>query len=430
MNADSVAKQEDAIFAKAAWRLIPFLGLLYVVNFLDRVNIGFAALTMNKDIGLGAEAYGWGAGIFFIGYFLFEVPSNVILERVGARLWIFRIMLSWGIVSAATAFVHGATSFYVLRFLLGVMEAGFFPGIMLYLTYWFPASSRARFNSYFFFAIPLASAIGGPLSSGILQMGGIAHLHGWQWLFLIEGLPAGVLAFLVLAYLPDGPGRAKWLNDDEKRLVAARLARDAILPTDLWSGLSDLRVWWIAAADFGIVFALYGIGFWLPQIVKAMGFSNLETGFVVACPYIICAFAMVAWARSSDVRGERVWHVVIAALLGAGGLAAAAMLHASMFSLIALTVAAVGIYAALVSIWTLPSSILGGTAAAGGIALINSLANLGGFIGPFVMGWLKQSTGGYETGMAVLAAGLLTSVVLVLALARTLLVPSPAAALD
>jgi ACS family tartrate transporter-like MFS transporter len=430
VNADSVAKQEDAIFAKAAWRLIPFLGLLYVVNFLDRVNIGFAALTMNKDIGLGAEAYGWGAGIFFIGYFLFEVPSNVILERVGARLWIFRIMLSWGIVSAATAFVHGATSFYVLRFLLGVMEAGFFPGIMLYLTYWFPASSRARFNSYFFFAIPLASAIGGPLSSGILQMGGIAHLHGWQWLFLIEGLPAGVLAFLVLAYLPDGPGRAKWLNDDEKRLVAARLARDAILPTDLWSGLSDLRVWWIAAADFGIVFALYGIGFWLPQIVKAMGFSNLETGFVVACPYIICAFAMVAWARSSDVRGERVWHVVIAALLGAGGLAAAAMLHASMFSLIALTVAAVGIYAALVSIWTLPSSILGGTAAAGGIALINSLANLGGFIGPFVMGWLKQSTGGYETGMAVLAAGLLTSVVLVLALARTLLVPSPAAALD
>jgi ACS family tartrate transporter-like MFS transporter len=165
---------------------------------------------------------------------------------------------------------------------------------MLYLTYWFPASSRARFNSYFFFAIPLASAIGGPLSSGILQMGGIAHLHGWQWLFLIEGLPAGVLAFLVLAYLPDGPGRAKWLNDDEKRLVAARLARDAILPTDLWSGLSDLRVWWIAAADFGIVFALYGIGFWLPQIVKAMGFSNLETGFVVACPYVICAFAMVA----------------------------------------------------------------------------------------------------------------------------------------
>lgn len=430
MNADSVAKQEDAIFAKAAWRLIPFLGLLYVVNFLDRVNIGFAALTMNKDIGLGAEAYGWGAGIFFIGYFLFEVPSNVILERVGARLWIFRIMLSWGIVSAATAFVHGATSFYVLRFLLGVMEAGFFPGIMLYLTYWFPASSRARFNSYFFFAIPLASAIGGPLSSGILQMGGIAHLHGWQWLFLIEGFPAGVLAFLVLACLPDGPGRAKWLNDDEKRLVAARLARDAIQPTDLWSGLSDLRVWWIAAADFGIVFALYGIGFWLPQIVKAMGFSNLETGFVVAGPYVICAFAMVAWARSSDVRGERVWHVVIAALLGAGGLAAAAMLHANMFSLIALTVAAIGIYAALVSIWTLPSSILGGTAAAGGIALINSLANLGGFIGPFVMGWLKQSTGGYETGMAVLAAGLLTSVVLVLALARTLMVPSPAAALD
>ncbi len=426
MNADSVAKQEDAIFAKAAWRVIPFLGLLYVVNFLDRVNIGFAALTMNKDIGLGAEAYGWGAGIFFIGYFLFEVPSNVILERVGARLWIFRIMLSWGIVSAATAFVHGTTGFYVLRFLLGVMEAGFFPGIMLYLTYWFPASSRARFNSYFFFAIPLASAIGGPLSSAILQLGGIAHLHGWQWLFVLEGLPACILAFFVLAYLPDGPGGARWLSDEEKRLVAARLARDAILPTDLWSGLSDLRVWWIAAADFGIVFALYGIGFWLPQIVKAMGFSNLETGFVVGGPYVICAFAMVAWARSSDVHDERIWHVVVAALLGAGGFAAAALLHANLFSLVALTVAAIGIYAALVSIWTLPSSILGGTAAAGGIALINSLANLGGFVGPSVMGWLKQSTGGYEAGMAVLAAGLLTSVVLVLTLARSLAIPAPA----
>ncbi len=430
MNADSATALEDAIFAKAAWRLIPFLGLLYVVNFLDRVNVGFAALTMNKDIGLGAEAYGWGAGIFFIGYFIFEVPSNVILERVGARLWIFRIMLSWGIVSAATAFVHGPLSFYVLRFFLGVMEAGFFPGIMLYLTYWFPAASRARYNSYFFFAIPLASAIGGPLSSAILQMGGVTHLHGWQWLFLLEGLPACVLSLFVLAHLPDGPNRAKWLSDDEKRIVAARLARDAIAPGDLWSGLSDIRVWWLAAADFGIIFALYGVGFWLPQIVKAMGFSNLQTGFVVACPYVICAFAMVAWARSSDARGERIWHVVVAALLGASGLAAAALLHTSVFSLIALTVAAIGIYAGLVSIWTLPSSILGGAAAAGGIALINSLANLGGFVGPYVMGWLKQSTGGYETGMAVLAAGLLTSVVLVLTLARSLIAPAPAAALD
>ncbi|MGD0144954.1 MAG: MFS transporter [Rhizomicrobium sp.] len=430
MNADNVGTREDAIFAKAAWRLIPFLGLLYVVNFLDRVNIGFAALTMNADIGLGAQAYGWGAGIFFLGYFIFEVPSNVILERVGARLWIFRIMLSWGIVSAATAFVHGPVSFYVLRFLLGVMEAGFFPGIMLYLTYWFPASSRARYNSFFFFAIPLASAVGGPLSSAILQMGGVAHLHGWQWLFLLEGLPACILSFFVLAQLPNGPRHAKWLSDEEKSIVAARLARDATPPGDLWSGLNDIRVWWLAAADFGIIFALYGIGFWLPQIVKAMGFSNLETGFVVACPYIICAFAMVAWAHSSDARGERIWHVAIAALLGAGGLAVAVFLQADALSLIALTVAAVGIYAALVSIWTLPSAILGGTAAAGGIALINSLANLGGFVGPYVMGRLRQSTGGYETGMLILATGLLMSVVLVLALARFMAIPARAVALD
>jgi len=430
VNADNFLAQEDAIFGKVAWRLIPFLGLLYIVNFLDRVNVGFAALTMNKDIGLGEEAYGWGAGIFFIGYFIFEVPSNVILERVGARLWIFRIMLSWGLVSSATAFVHGPLSFYVLRFLLGVMEAGFFPGIMLYLTYWFPASSRARFNSYFFFAIPLASAIGGPLSSAILQLGGVGHLHGWQWLFLLEGAPACILSFFVLAHLPDRPARAKWLSDDEKRVVTARLARDAAPASDLWSGLSDIRVWWLAAADFGIIFALYGIGFWLPQIVKAMGYSNLQTGFVVACPYVVCAFAMIAWARSSDALGERIWHIVVAALLGASGFAVAALLHTNLLSLVALTVAAIGIYAALVSIWTLPSSILGGTAAAGGIALINSLANLGGFVGPSIMGWLKQSTGGYETGMAVLAAGLLSSVALILTLARSLVVPAPAAAQD
>ena len=430
MNADNFLAQEDAIFGKVAWRLIPFLGLLYIVNFLDRVNVGFAALTMNKDIGLGEEAYGWGAGIFFIGYFIFEVPSNVILERVGARLWIFRIMLSWGLVSSATAFVHGPLSFYVLRFLLGVMEAGFFPGIMLYLTYWFHASSRARFNSYFFFAIPLASAIGGPLSSAIMQLGGVGHLHGWQWLFLLEGAPACILSFFVLTHLPDRPARAKWLSDDEKRVVTARLARDAAPASDLWSGLSDIRVWWLAAADFGIIFALYGIGFWLPQIVKAMGYSNLQTGFVVACPYVVCAFAMIAWARSSDALGERIWHIVVAALLGASGFAVAALLHTNLLSLVALTVAAIGIYAALVSIWTLPSSILGGTAAAGGIALINSLANLGGFVGPSIMGWLKQSTGGYETGMAVLAAGLLSSVALILTLARSLVVPAPAAAQD
>ena len=268
------------------------------------------------------------------------------------------------------------------------------------------------------------------MSSAILQLNGLAQLHGWQWLFLLEGAPACILAFFVLAYLPDKPSRAKWLNDDEKRIVAARQACDAIAASDLRSGLGDIRVWWIAAADFGIIFALYGIGFWLPQIVKAMGYSNWATGFVVACPYIVCAFAMVAWARSSDARGERIWHVIVAALLGAAGLAVAALMPADTFSLIALTVAAIGIYAALVSIWTLPSSILGGTAAAGGIALINSLANLGGFVGPYVMGWLRQSTGGYETGMAVLAASLLISAALVLPLGRMIANPARAPALQ
>ncbi len=418
MSSDTIGAPERAAFAKAAWRLIPFMGLLYVVNFLDRVNVGFAALTMNRDIGLSAQAYGLGAGVFFVGYFIFEVPSNVILERVGARLWMFRIMLTWGIVSTATAFIHGPSGFYVLRFLLGLAEAGFFPGMVLYLTYWFPERARARFIALFFAAIPLASALGGPLSGSILGLNGVLGLHGWQWLFVLEGLPACLLAFAILWHLPDGPARAGWLSEDEKRLVTARVAADAVPSGDLMSALRDVRVWVLAAADFGIVVALYGYGFWLPQIVKAMGFSNLQTGFVVAVPYALSAVAMLLWARSSDARGERVRHVIAAALLAATGLFAAALMRADALSLVALTFAAIGIYAALVSFWTLPTSFLGGTAAAAGFALINSIGNLGGFAGSYLMGWLLQKTGDYAAGLAVLAGSLLVACVLVLGLAR------------
>src|ERR1700733_6792397 len=298
----SVSLNRDReIFAKPAGRLIPFMGLLYVINYLDRVNIGFASLQMNKDIGLGAQAFGWGAGIFFFGYFIFEVPSNVMLERVGARLWIFRIMLSWGIVSMAMVFVRGPASFYALRFLLGVMEAGFFPGMMLYLTYWFPASSRARFNSLFLFAIPLANVVGSPLSGALLELDGVGGLKGWQWLFLLEGLPACAMAFLVLSHLPNGPEDAKWLDAGEKRAIAERLSRDALPSHGLLQALLEPRVWLIAIADFGIIIAHYGLAFWLPQIVKGLGFTNLQTGFVVAIPYAISAVAMLAWAHSSDV---------------------------------------------------------------------------------------------------------------------------------
>jgi ACS family tartrate transporter-like MFS transporter len=408
----------ENIFTRIAWRLIPFMGLLYVVNFLDRVNVGFAALTMNHDLGLGAEAFGIGAGIFFLGYFFFEVPSNVILEKVGARIWMFRIMFTWGLVSMAMAFANGAWSFYGLRFLLGVTEAGFFPGMMLYLTYWFPQRERAKFNSLFFAAIPLSSALGSPLSGYILGFDGVYGLHGWQWLFLIEGLPSCLLAFAVLVFLPNGPVSAKFLDNEEKHYVLQQLSQDAPPRGDLWKGLGDWRVWVLAVTDIGIIIALYGLGLWLPQIVKDMGFDNFQTGLVVAVPYIASTIGMVLWARSSDTLNERVWHVAIPALFASVSLMAAAFLGVNLWAILPLTFASVGIYAALVTYWTLPPSFLAGTAAAGGIAFINSVGNLGGFFGPYLMGWLKQSTGGYAAGMYALAGFLIIPAIVVVLLGR------------
>lgn len=410
----------DIVFAKCAWRLMPFLGVLYVANFLDRVNVGFAALSMNRDIGLSPEVYGLGAGIFFFGYFLCEVPSNIILERVGARLWIFRIMLSWGLVSSAMALARGPTSFFVLRFLLGICEAGFFPGIMLYLTYWFPQSSRARFNALFLAAIPIANIIGSPVSGAILSLNGVNHLHGWQWLFLLEGIPSCLLAFVVLAVLPNRPSDATWLGDEEKRIVAQALASGMPAHAGIFDGLGDVRVWLLAVADFGIVLGTYGTALWLPQIVSGLGYSNLATGFLVAIPYLAGLVAMLAAARSSDARGERTKHVALAALGAAAGLIAATMFHNSWVTIAALSCAAMGIYAALVTFWTLPQSFLGGRAAAAGIALVNSIGNLGGFAGPSLMGWLKQASGGYGLGFCALAAGLVLTALVVLAIGRAL----------
>jgi len=419
---------EAAVFSKCAWRLIPFMGLLYVANFLDRVNVGFAALTMNTDIGLTAQAYGLGAGMFFIGYFFFEVPSNVVMERVGARLWIFRIMLSWGIVSMATAFATGPVSFFILRFLLGACEAGFFPGMILYLTYWFPATTRGQFNALFLSAIVIANIVGAPISGSILQFAhGWGGLKGWQWLFLLEGLPSCILAFVTLFRLPSKPADAKWLSVDEKQVVATALARDDIAHAGLRAGLTDPRIWLLALADFGIIIALYGIGLWLPQIVKALGFSDLETGFVVAMPYVATMIAMIVWARLSDAQGERIRHIVQPALLAAASLAAAALLGASLWSVIALTLATVGIYAALVVFWTLPQSFLGGTAAAGAIALVNCVANLGGFLGPTIVGYLKAATGNYTAAMGFFAGGLMMTVVVIMALSRSIPASKPVA---
>jgi ACS family tartrate transporter-like MFS transporter len=413
---------ENKVFAKAAWRIVPFMMLLYVVNFLDRVNVGFASLTMDKDLGVDAEAFGLVGGMFFIGYFFFEIPSNVILEKVGARLWICRIMLTWGIVSMATAWARGVNSLLVLRFLLGVTEAGFFPGMILYLTYWFPGTVRARFVALFLAAIPFANVIGGPLSTEIMaRTNGMFGAHGWQWLFLIEGLPSCVLAVAVFMWLPDGPQSAPWLSDEEKAIIADRLAADpprdhhALLPM-----LRDVRVWLLTIPDFLIVLALYGVGLWLPQIVHAVGFSNRETGFVLAALYTVSILATIGWSASSDYRGERIWHIVVASGMAAAGLIVAAATQGSVVSLVALVVAAAGIYAAVAVFWTLPSSFLGGTAAAGGIALINSFANLGGFLGPFAMGWLLKKTGTYAAGMSVLAVSMIGAAIMILVLGRSL----------
>ncbi|HXJ01455.1 MAG TPA: MFS transporter [Micropepsaceae bacterium] len=401
----------DRVFAKCAWRLIPFMVLLYVVNFLDRVNVGFAALTMNRDLGFSPSVFGFGAGLFFVGYFLCQVPANLILQKLGARRWIFCILAVWGAISVSNAAVTGPTSFYGLRFLLGVAEAGFFPGMIFYLTLWFPQAYRARFTAGFMTAVPLANIIGAPVSSLILGMNGTSQLAGWQWLFVLEGVPALILAFAVLRFLPDGPKSALWLSAAEKETIASRLAvEDSKTHHELGRALRDPRVLALCPVGMGLSFGNYGVGLWLPQIVQGMGFSNLATGFVVAVPSVAGMAAMILWGRSSDRRGERAKHVAAAALLAAAALGIASVSASNFAVLIALTFATIGIYAALPTFYSVPSMFLSGTAAAGGIALVNTFGTgLGGFLGPTIMGLLKQQTGGYAAGMAALAAGLALS---------------------
>ncbi|HEV7992508.1 MAG TPA: MFS transporter, partial [Gemmatimonadaceae bacterium] len=362
---------ESAVLRKVTLRLIPFMALLYLVAFLDRVNVGFAALTMNGDIGLSASAYGLGAGIFFIGYFLFEVPSNLILERVGARRWIARIMISWGVVSACTALITGPTSFYVVRFLLGVAEAGFFPGMILYLTYWFPSAVRARVMSMFLVAVPISNVVGGPLSAALLGTS-LAGLKGWQTMYVIEALPAIVLGVVTAFWLTDRPSKAAWLSDAERTTLEQILEveRVATRPAHhLRDGLLSGRVWLLALVYFGLIMGFYGLPFWAPQIVRSFGgLTNLQIGLLTAVPYAVASVAMIGWGRRSDRRDERAWHVSLPLLVGAAGFLASGWTSDARVSLAALTLAAVGVYCAFGVFWTLPSAVLAGTAAAGGIA--------------------------------------------------------------
>jgi ACS family tartrate transporter-like MFS transporter len=414
-----MSDEADRIFSRAAWRLIPFMGLMYVASFLDRVNISFAALTMNRDLGFSPQVYGFGAGIFFFGYFLFEVPSNLALQKVGARLWMCRICVTWGALSMLTAFAHEPVLFCVLRFLLGAAEAGLYPGMILYMTFWFPASTRARFIALFLAGVPLSNVIGAPISGWLLGVSGHG-LHGWQWMLILEGIPSLVCGIAALWLLPDGPAKAKWLTPHEKDVIAARLAAE---PPGALHGLkemlTDRRIWILMIPDFSIVIGLYGLNLWLPQMVKAMGYSNLETGFVVALPYLLAAVAMVLLGYSSDRTGERPKHVAGAALVAALGMMAAVWFGNHGLIIAALCVATSAIYAALAVFWTLPSSLLRGTAAAAGLALLNSFSNLGGFFGPYLMGWLKQQTGTYTLGMTLLAGMLVLAGVSVIWIGRT-----------
>jgi ACS family tartrate transporter-like MFS transporter len=412
---------EHQIFAKCAWRLIPFMMLLFVVNYVDRANVGFAALTMNKDLGFSPAVYGFGAGVFFLSYFLFQVPANLILERIGARRWVFCIMAIWGLVSASNALVQGPASFYALRFLLGVAEAGFFPGMLLYLTYWFPQAYLARYVASFNAAMPLSFIVGGPLSGLILGLDGVLGLHGWQWLFLIEGVPAFLLSFAVLKFLPDGPADASWLSGEEAEAIANHLAaEDLAEQRAFWPALRDPRVFAFGLVNSGILIGFYGIGLWLPQIVQAMGFSNRATGFVVALPYVASVAAMILWARSSDARGERIWHVALAAFVAAAGFVGASLAQSNLLVLVALTFTTVGVISAISPLSSLLKSILSSSAAASGIAIYNSIGNLGGFLGPYIVGSLKESTGGYSAGMAVLAVVLVLAAIVVLTLGRAM----------
>ncbi|MFB9742689.1 MFS transporter [Pseudonocardia sulfidoxydans] len=409
------------------WRLLPLLGLCYLLNYVDRVNVGFASVTMRPDLGLSATAYGLGAGLFFVGYFFFEVPSNVILHRVGARLWIARIMITWGIIASATAFVQGPISFYVVRFLLGFAEAGFFPGIILYLTYWFPRVQRAKVVALFFLAVPLSSVVGGPLSGLLIDNGeGVLGFDaGWRFMFFVEGIPALLLGIVVLFVLPDRPHDARWLSKAESSALEETVAREdeAEVPhgPGLAAALRDGRVVALSVVYFGVVFGLYVLAFFLPQVVDELegSLSGLQIGLITAIPYAVASVVMVLVARHSDRTGERVGHVAVPVLVGAVAVAVALYLDSPLLVIAAVTVCACGVFAAIPVIWQLPSTFLTGVGAAAGIALINSFGNLSGFVGPYLTGWLEDVTGSLRAGMWCVAGFMTLSAVVVVAMRRS-----------
>ncbi len=409
----------EALYKRVTLRLIPFLFICYLCAYLDRVNVGFAKLQMLSDLQFSETVYGLGAGIFFAGYFLFEVPSNLLLERVGPKIWIARIMVTWGILSSLMMFVTSETSFYVLRFLLGVAEAGFFPGIILYLTYWFPHDRRGRIIALFMTAVAISGVVGGPLSGWIMQeFSGKYGIAGWQWLFVLEGLPSVILGIITFFYLDDSIKKARWLNDSEKALLQERLdqehATKAHIP--LAKVFFDVHVWVFSAIYFLLVMGLYGIGFWLPNIIKSAGVTNLfHNGLLSAVPYLVAAIAMVLVGKSSDKTGERYWHIMISAWFAAFGFWLSSENPGSIvIALTGITIASAGVLSAISLSWSLPTAYLSGTAAAAGIAMINSVGNLSGFVSPTLVGWIKDVTGSLTGGLYLLSGSIAGAGVMVL----------------
>jgi MFS transporter, ACS family, tartrate transporter len=410
----STADVEQRAFAKIAWRYVPILTLGFLLNHLDRNNIGFAALQMNQEIGLTATQFGIGAGILFLGYCFFELPSNLLLYRVAARAWLSRIMITWGLASAAMIFVTGPKSWYVLRFVLGTAEAGFFPGVAFYVSSWFPKEYRTRMLAWFLVAIPASVVFGGPVSGILLGMDGIGGLAGWKWLFLLEGVPTVLLGIVFPWVLANRPEEARWLTAEEQRVVVERIQSEKreremrhLLPA-----LKDARVLLLAGIFFGFTVGSYGIGIWLPQIVKGQQLSNMTVGFITAGCYALACIGMVAWAAYVDRKGTRIRNLLLTFVASAAGLVLAIFFQNFWLSLAWMTVGLVGINAARSVFWVIPTQFLTGIASAGGLAFINAVGTAGGFFGPFIMGWLKDLTGSFNAGLVAMAGFLILAAAL------------------
>lgn len=415
VESEVATQNNNQIYKKVAWRLVPFLCLCYLAAYLDRVNVGFAKLQMLNDLSFSNTVYGLGAGIFFLGYVIFEVPSNILLHKVGAKLWIARIMISWGIIGAAMAFVQTPTQFYVLRFLLGVAEAGFIPGVLLYLTQWFPAAWRGRIIALFLAAIPISNIIGGPLSGWILKsFGGVGGLAGWQWLFIVETVPSILMGIAILIFLDNRVDDARWLNEEEKRVIRDDIAQEAKQSehVNVMDALKSKRVWMLGVAYFCIASSIYIVSFWMPTLIKQLGIADtLQIGWLTTIPYSFAVVAMVLTNVSADRLRERRWHTAVPALVAAAGLALAATPdYGLVIAMVALIMAAAGASAAQASFWSLPPSFMTGAAAAAGIALVNSLGNIAGMASTSLVGWLTDLTGSSSSslylfsGLAVLGA--------------------------